>query len=569
VTSSIQARNCPLPLSDYPDDFSACHRRLLSARRISACDLHKSLRKIHDVDLLSDAKHAAQLIYDSIKQHRKIVIVGDYDADGATAMAILLSVLRRLGAYVDTLIPNRVTMGYGLSQAATAAALKKHPELVITVDNGITATASVETLKKAGMQVIITDHHLPGHNLPVADHIVNPNKPNCAFPSKNLAGVGVAFYVVLALRQIYREAQNPQIDNIAIADLLPLVAIGTIADVVSLDMNNRILVEQGLKRIRAGTAPKGILALLDIAQINPKRLSTSDIAFQIAPRLNAAGRIADMQLGVDCLTAHNERLAMDYALELDRLNRERKVIENEARCKAEKIATTLCQHNTASHSLCLFDAKWHEGIIGILASRLKDKYQKSVFIFTQSHQGLKASGRAVKQVSLIAALNQVNANCPELIDNFGGHAKAAGLTLAPEHFECFAKHIETAIAQQLDGVDTSSAILTDGALLTHELSLENAEFIRLLEPWGMDLPEPAFCNEFYINRIREAGKNHAQLELIEQTSGQTFKGIAFDKFSHYHQLEQQRCRIVFQLSVNEWQHKRSLSLVVSHIEKMY
>ncbi len=369
-----------IDLSAYPDDFSPCHRRVLSARQIPAEQLKKSLSQLYPVEQLTDAKPAAVRLYQAIKMQQTIVIVGDYDADGATAMAVLVSVLRHLCATVDTVIPNRISMGYGLSDKAVDEALAKGAQLVITVDNGIAATDSVARLKSHGIDVIITDHHLPPDSLPTADYIINPNRDDCPFPGKSLAGVGVAFYFVLALRQIYREHQQNDLQHYPIADLLPYVAIGTIADVVPLDFNNRILVEQGLKRIRAQRCSAGILALLETAGLSPQYLTATaqyltatDIAFQIAPRLNAAGRIADMQLGVDCLLAsnqrlafdyavaldvlnreRNQRLAFDYAVALDVLNRERKTLENEMQLQADLLLSQPIHHKDDSRSLCLF-----------------------------------------------------------------------------------------------------------------------------------------------------------------------------------------------------------------------
>lgn len=576
--SQLKTSPVLLDIASYPDDFSPCHRRVLAARNISAQQLNKSLSQLHDVSLLREAKSAANRIFQAIQQQEKIVIVGDYDADGATAMAVMVSVLRAVGAKLDTVVPNRVRMGYGLSSAAVQEALQKQAELVITVDNGISANDSVAQLKSAGVSVIITDHHLPPAELPTADFIVNPNHPDCTFPSKNLAGVGVAFYVMLALRQVYREyyaadtaersaAANP-LATYPLADLLPFVAIGTIADVVPLDFNNRVLVEQGLKRLRAGQGTPGLQALFDVAGLDAARLSATEIAFQVAPRLNAAGRIADMQLGVDCLLAANERLAMDYALELDKLNRERKTIENEMKLEADRWLAARADTVADTACLCLFDEDWNEGLIGILAARLKDKYHKTAFVFTRSGELLKASARAAKSVNLVEALNQLHDEAPQLLTNYGGHVKAAGLTLLPENLPVFSEKIAAIIATQLAAVSTDNAIYTDGELLPYELNVENAEFIKTLEPWGQTIPEPLFENTFYIEQIREVGKNHAQMMMIESASGQLFKGIAFDRYATYDHFSKHRCRVAYQLSVNEWRGVKNLSLLVSHVEKM-
>lgn len=541
---------------------------MLSARNIAAEQLTKPLSALFPVTLLRDADTAAKRIYQAIANKEKIVIVGDYDADGATAMAVLVTVLVHAKANIDTVVPNRVRMGYGLSAKAVDEALAKHAQLVITVDNGISAVDSVTRLKSHGVDVIITDHHLPPADLPRADVIVNPNRHDCDFPDAALAGVGVAFYVALALRNVYREHENTMLDDFAIADLLPLVAIGTVADVVTLSFNNRVLVEQGLKRIRAKRCSPGILALIDASGLAAERLSAVDIAFHIAPRLNAAGRIADMQLGVDCLLANNERLAFDYALELDRLNRERKTMENEMKIEAEKLLSKQAPPATRS-SICLFDAAWNEGVIGILAARVKDQHGKTAVIFTRAENGLlKASARASTAVNLINALNQVNRQHPQLLHTYGGHAKAAGLTLAPKHLPTFEKSLENAIAEQLANTPVDDAIYTDGELLPYELNIANAEFLRTLEPWGNGLPEPLFDNAFYLDNIREVGKNHAQMVMIEAQSGQVHKGIAFNHFEEYAPLVQSHCRAAYRLAVNEWRGLRSLSLVVTHLKPL-
>lgn len=569
--SQLKTKPTVIDLSDYPDDFSPCHRRVLSARGIPAEQLKKSLSQLYPVALLTDAKAAAQRLYHAIQTQQKIVIVGDYDADGATAMATLVSVFQHLHARVDSVIPNRVSMGYGLSEKAVCEAMSKGAELVITVDNGIAAVDSVALLKSHGIDVIITDHHLPPAVLPAADFIVNPNRKDCGFPSKSLAGVGVAFYFVLALRQVYRDNGKDNLDNYQLVDLLAYVAIGTIADVVPLDFNNRILVEQGLKRIRTQRCSAGVLALIDASGLSADNLTATDIAFQVAPRLNAAGRIADMSLGVDCLLTDNSRLAFDYAVALDNLNRERKSMENEMRLQADRLLAEQLYTPAASAVICVFDANWNEGLIGILASRLKDRYNKTAFVFTRADSShgdlLKASARAADGVNLLAALNDLNDLQPQLLANYGGHAKAAGLSLTASQLDAFSNGIAKVVARQLADVVPDDAIYTDGELLPYEMNVANAEFLRSLEPWGSHLPEPLFENTFYIDKIREVGKNHAKIALIEERSGLTFAGIAFNQYQFYDNLDKSRCRVAYRLAVNEWRGQRSLSLTVTHIER--
>ncbi|MBS9778113.1 MAG: single-stranded-DNA-specific exonuclease RecJ [Gammaproteobacteria bacterium] len=555
-------------LDDYPEDFSPCHRRVLSARNINPQQLKKSLGELHSVEKLTGAKDAAIRISNAINNHEKIVVVGDYDADGATAMSVIVSVLKHLGADYDCVVPNRVTMGYGLSEEAVKLVVAKKAKLVITVDNGISAVESVAYLNQHSIDVIITDHHMPPSVLPDAQVIVNPNCVGCHFPSKALAGVGVAFYVVLALRQVYREQGNNLLENFSMTNLLAYVAIGTIADVVPLDFNNRILVDQGLKRMRAGHCSAGILALISVSGLSRESLSSVEVAFQLAPRLNAAGRIADMQLGVDCLLAQNDRLATDYAVELDRLNRERKSIENEMKREAARLISEQEYHDSAA-SVCLYDANWNEGLIGILAARIKEKHAKTAFVFTNASQKgvIKGSARSGQGVNLVAALNQLNANNPHLIQNYGGHVKAAGLSLNEKDFTIFSAEIEKVLLQQLDGVVLDNALYTDGELLPYEFSIDNAIFLKNLEPWGQTVPEPIFENVFYIDQIREVGKNHAQLQMIESQSDLSFKGIAFDKFAYYDGFLQQRCQVAFRLSINEWRGQQSISLIVEHMQK--
>ena len=556
-----------IDLEQYPADFSPCHRRVLAARGIACEHIKKSLSQLLDVDLLTNAKNAAQRIYEEIQRGDKIVIVGDYDTDGATAVSVMMSVFRHLGANVDYIVPNRMTMGYGLSEKAVSQVITKGAQLLITVDNGITASDSVDVLIDKNIDVIITDHHIPPKQLPAATFIVNPNCHNCNFPSKALSGVGVAFYMMLALRQVYREHNNHHLNDYSLANLLPLVAIGTIADVVPLDFNNRILVEQGLRRIRAKRCSNGILALISASGLLPDNISTMEIAFQVAPRLNAASRIADMQLGVDCLLATNEMLATDYALELDGLNRERKAIENEMKIDADKLLKST-DKKTEKNCICLYDDSWNEGLIGILASRLKDKYYKTSFVFTCSSLDkslLKASARSSQGVNVIDALNRLNSDFPNILHSFGGHAKVAGLTLNKKNLELFSTEIESILTSQIEKIDSDDSFYTDGELLPYEFSLENALFLKTLEPWGQDIPEPLFENTFRIGQIREVGKNHAQLKMIESSSNIIFKGIAFDKFAHYDSFSNQECRVAYQLSVNEWKAQKNLNLVVKHM----
>lgn len=561
----MQFKEAPqyIDLDDYPADFSPAHKRVLSARKITPEEIRKPLSALLTVNELKGAMKAAELIYQHIQKHNKILVVGDYDADGATATALVYRVLRFVEAEIDFIVPNRFSMGYGLSLAVVDEAIAKSPSLIITVDNGITACDSVARLRQHGIDVIITDHHLPSARLPRANVIVNPNANDCQFPSKALSGVGVAFYLMLALRQIYQQQQDTALSEFNMASLLDLVALGTISDMVPMDYNNRVMVEQGLQRIRKQQCSLGILVLIEVAGIHLDNLNTTDIAYQITPRLNAAGRVSDMGLGIDCLLTQEAHLAMDYALALDELNNERKSIENEMRSEAKIIIENL--QTEQANAYCLFDKTWHEGVIGILASRIKEEYKVPVLVFSEGEDYLKGSARSISGVDIVEVLSALKKQLPDVIVNHGGHAMAAGISIVKDKFNEFQQHFLAEINAQMHNQVVDDIVITDGALLPYEFNIKNAEFLKTLETWGAGLSEPLFCNEFYIETIRMVGINHTKFSLIEKTSNLQLEAIAFNQHETYQHLRPGHYTMSYRLTVNEWQGMKKISLLVSHI----
>lgn len=550
-------------LDDYPQDFSPAHKRVLSARKIAPNEIRKPLTALLTVAEMKGALLAAELIYRHIEKQNKILIAGDYDADGATATALIIRVLRHLGATIDFIVPNRFSMGYGLSAAVVEAVIDKSPQLVVTVDNGITACDSVQRLREQGIDVIISDHHLPLDTLPNANVIVNPNANGCQFPSKAIAGVGVAFYLMLALRQVLQAKADKRLDDFNMASLLDLVALGTISDMVPMDYNNRVMVEQGLRRIRKRQCSLGILALAEVAGVSLATLNTMDVAYQITPRLNAAGRVSDMALGVDCLLTQEANLAMDYALELNDLNNERKAIENEMKSSAKAIIQRI--DNQSASGYCLFDKDWHEGVIGILASRIKEEYKAPAIVFTEGDDYLKGSARSIKGIDIVDVLSEAKKQLPDDIISYGGHAMAAGVNISKSAFANFRSTILSIFATHLEKRVADDTVYTDGALLPYEFNVKNAEFLKTLETWGVGLSEPLFCNEFYLEHSRMVGINHTKFALIEKISNLQLEAIAFNRHDVYQYLKPGHYTISYRLTVNEWQGVKKMSLLVSHI----
>jgi single-stranded-DNA-specific exonuclease len=535
--------------------------RVYAGRRIRTTnELEHDPAKLHSPDLLANTGKAASLLADAIAAKKRLLIVADYDADGATACVVGLRALRAMignsGASVDYLVPDRFKLGYGLSPELVDIAARSKPDLLITVDNGIASVEGVARAAALGIGTLITDHHLPGDTLPAASCIVNPNQPGCGFPSKALAGVGVMFYVMLALRAELRRrnALNREINLGALTDL---VALGTIADVVPLDANNRNLVSQGLKRLRAGRGQHGITALLRAAGRNPAEASSFDFGFIAGPRLNAAGRLADMSLGIECLLADDEARAANCAQQLDRLNRDRKKIESDML----EQAVTFLKNLSSEEQSSFFDPKWHEGVVGILAARLKDRLHRPVVCFARAKDGglLKGSGRSIAGLHLRDCLDLVAKRAPGLIVRFGGHAMAAGLTIAESGYARFGEAFERALEEMLPASARLRVVETDGTLAAAHRTLDVA---RLLEAqiWGQGFPQPLFCDTFAVESQRVVGDKH--LKLVLAKDGRRIEAM---RFGALEPLPAQ-VRAAYRLGVNEFNGLKTVQVNVEHFE---
>ena len=564
----------PRPLPEkLPDlgDLPPLLTRLYAARGVQSADeLDKSLARLIPYQRLKGIDAAVDLLVDALAQRQRILYVGDFDADGATASCVGVLGLRMLGAFhVDYLVPNRFEYGYGLTPEIVAVALKRHPDLLVTVDNGISSVEGVAAAKAAGLKVLVTDHHLPGPELPAADAIVNPNQPGCDFPSKSLAGVGVIFYVLLALRARLRENgwfARAGIREPNLGELLDLVALGSVADVVPLDANNRILVHQGLARTRAGRARPGLKAILEVAGRQASRITSTDLGFILGPRLNAAGRLDDMSLGIECLLCEDEALARDMAAQLDALNQDRKAIEQGMQREALAQLKNLPIEDMP-FGLCLFEPEWHQGVIGILASRLKERYHRPTIAFADAGDGLlKGSARSVPGFHIRDALDAVAARHPGLITKFGGHAMAAGLSLPVEHFGAFAAAFDAETRRQLCEEDLTGRLLSDGQLGIEEFHLELARALRLAGPWGQHFPEPLFHGVFQIVQQRLVGERHLKLVLKSECGALQLDGIAFNiDREQWPNPTVRWAELAYKLDVNEYRGQESVQLMVAHI----
>ena len=535
--------------------------RVMAARGLQTPrELATELDSLIKPESLTHVDRAAKLLADAIDANRRMVIVADYDCDGATACAVGVRGLRAMGAKVDYIVPNRFEYGYGLTPEIVALAVKeKSPDIIITVDNGIASIDGVDEANRRGIPVVVTDHHLPGAALPAAAVIVNPNQPGCGFPSKHLAGVGVMFYTLLALRAELRQrgrfdsASQPRLDH-----LLDLVALGTVADVVKLDSNNRILVAQGLKRIRAGRAHPGIAALFSVAGREVRKASATDLGFTAGPRLNAAGRLADMSLGIECLLTDDNQRAWDIAHQLDAINRERREIE--AGIQEAALASLDNIDPTDKAALTLFDNSWHQGVIGIVASRLKEKFFRPTITFAPAGDGMiRGSGRSIPGFHLRDALDLVYKRHPQLIDKFGGHAMAAGLSLREANFVQFSAAFEQVAREWLTAADLEHVLEHDGSLPIAYFSLE---FISQLEQqvWGQGFPAPVFCDEFQVLSQRILKDKHLKLQL--QRDNRKFDAIWFN---HADGLPE-RVVAAYKLDANDYNGRTTVQLMVEFAE---
>ncbi len=570
TTSRIVRRTIPAQTS-LPESLHPVLRRVYAAR--GACDaaaLDFSLQGLLRTDELRGMPAAVALLEAALRDDQRIVFVADFDADGATSCALGIRALRGCGArQLDYVVPNRFEYGYGLTPPIVDLVQAKGADLLITVDNGISSLEGVLAAKACGMKVLITDHHLPGASLPNADAIVNPNVPGDKFGSKALAGVGVIFYVMLALRAQLRRTDWFSVQGLGepnLAALLDLVALGTVADVVPLDANNRRLVAQGIARIRGGHCQAGIAAILRVAGRDPARLLASDLGYAIGPRLNAAGRMADMSLGIECLLSDDPVLCLAFANQLDALNQERRTLEREMKNQAlDQVLQDLPPGGELPHGICLFDPTWHQGIVGVVAGRVKEIYHRPVIAFAAAGEDeLKGSARSIPGVHIRDVLDTVAARYPGLLSRFGGHAMAAGLSLPRAELARFSAAFEAVIAAQVDPAALTACVATDGELLPAEMTLELALLLSTAAPWGQAFPEPMFDAEFEIRQRRVVGADHLKLQLARGKLN--FPAIAFNAAEAPWANEALHIRAAFRLSVNEYQGRESLQLVIEHAE---
>ncbi len=559
----------------WPETLHPRLQAIYAARGVqSPLDLDRGLKSMLRPQQLKGLEAGVALLVEAIEERRSLLIVGDFDADGATSSALGMLALRDMGAAeVDYLVPNRFDFGYGLTPEIVEVAKARKPDMIITVDNGIASIEGVEAAKAAGIKVLVTDHHLPGKTLPAADAIVNPNQPGCEFPSKNLAGVGVIFYLMSALRSALRDRQWFQRQAITepnMGSYLDLVALGTVADVVPLDYNNRIFVHQGLQRIRSGHARPGILALLEVAGKARHRLVASDLGFTVGPRLNAAGRLDDMSLGIECLLCESSDLAREMAIELDDLNKDRRAIEAGMQQEALKSLEGISlEDDQLPWGVCLYDAQWHQGVIGILASRIKERFHRPVIAFADANEEeIKGSARSIPGLHIRDALDAVASAHPGLLTKFGGHAMAAGMSLKKADYPRFAKAFDEVVRVSLREEDLQAEILSDGDLTADELSLPLAYTLREAGPWGQHFPEPIFDGEFYVVQQRIVGEKHLKLVLSLDAGHQhIIDAIAFNVDLEVWPNESiKRVQLAYRLDVNEFRGRESLQLMVQHIE---
>ena len=567
--------------ADFSSDLHPLLRRVFVTRgALSSADVDLSMSSLLSPSQLMGIDGAVNLIVSAMETSSRILIVGDFDADGATSCALAIRAFEAMGhSDVRFIVPNRFEYGYGLTPEIVDLAKPQNPSLIITVDNGISSVEGVAAARAAGIDVLVTDHHLPGEQLPDANVIVNPNQRGCEFPSKALAGVGVIFYVMSAVRKALREKQwfNDTRKEPNMADFLDLVALGTVADVVPLDKNNRILVEQGLRRIRVGKCSAGVRALIEVSGRSAAKLVATDMGFALGPRLNAAGRLDDISIGIACLLTDDAMLAQDIATELDSMNRDRRQIEQGMQLQAEAALNRLEQDDGAPLpiGMCLFNEEWHQGVVGILASRIKDRHQRPVICFALANDSdgcseLKGSARSIKGFHIRDALDAVAARHPGLIDKFGGHAMAAGLSLKKSKFAEFSVAFNEEASRLLTEDDLQSRILSDGELAAEEISLDNALLINYATPWGQLFPEPIFDNEFLLVQQRIVGSKHLKLVLgIDDGSGQIVDAIAFNIDTEIWPDEAtNKVKVAYRLDVNRYRGRESVQLMIEHIEKV-
>ena len=569
----IRQREVP-PGDDLDENLTPLLNRIYRAREITSKDeLDYGLKYLPSPLAMKGMESAVSLLAEHLIADHKILIIGDFDADGATSTSIMIKGLRAMGAkQLSFLIPDRFKFGYGLTPEIVEVAAQQNPDLIITVDNGIASIDGVATAKAKGIRVLVTDHHLAGDELPEADAIINPNQPGDEFPSKNIAGVGVAFYLLLALRSRLREDNwfsEQQLAEPNLAELLDLVALGTVADVVPLDHVNRILVKQGLARINSGQACPGNLALVDVANRKPGNLAAADLGFSVAPRLNAAGRIENMSIGIECLLADNSETAHELAVRLDSINLERRSIEADMKQQAlqdlKKI--NLSADNDLPIGLCIFDQNWHQGVIGILAARIKERFYRPVIAFAPAGdemEGLKGSARSIPGLHIRDVLDAVATRHPGLITKFGGHAMAAGLSLPTDSYETFSQAFNEEVERQLGDMALEKVLMTDGELAADDLDINTAISLRQAGPWGQHFPEPLFEGEFDVIERRIVGKHHLKMQL--SCGAIPVDAIMFNIREGDEVMARGKVHVVYKLDVNEFRGRQSVQMMVEHMQ---
>lgn len=559
--------------AELPADLPPLLRRLYASRGVrSARELERSVKGMLPWQQLSGIDNAVEILYNAFREGTRIIVVGDFDADGATSTALSVLGMRALGCdNISYLVPNRFEDGYGLSPEVVDQAKARGAQLIVTVDNGISSHAGVAHAKTLGIPVIVTDHHLPGDTLPDAEAIINPNLRDCEFPSKSLAGVGVAFYLMLALRTFLRDKGWFDERNIAppnLTELLDLVALGTVADVVPLDANNRILTWQGLSRIRAGKCRPGIKALLEISNRDPQQLAASDLGFALGPRLNAAGRLDDMSVGVALLLCDNLGEARVLASELDALNQTRKEIEQGMQAEALILCEKLERSSeTLPGGLAMYHPEWHQGVVGILASRIKERFHRPVIAFAPAGDGtLKGSGRSIQGLHMRDALERLDTLYPDLMIKFGGHAMAAGLSLEEHKFEQFQQRFGELVTEWLDPALLQGEVISDGPLSAAEMSMEVAQLLRDAGPWGQMFPEPLFDGRFRLLQQRLVGERHLKVMVEPVGGGPLLDGIAFNiDTTCWPDNGVREVELAYKLDINEFRGNRSLQIIIDDI----
>jgi single-stranded-DNA-specific exonuclease len=561
--------------SEFSADVHPLLKSLLLKRGISSNQqIQHELSQLADPFLMKGMQLAVERLWAALQLQQKIIIVGDFDADGATSSALAILGLKELGfANVNFVVPNRFEYGYGLSEAIVEELAWQKPELIITVDNGISSIAGVDKANALGVDVIVTDHHLPGQQMPAALAIINPNQNGCLFPGKALAGVGVFFHLLIALRKFLREQEWFARQGRAepnLANYLDIVALGTVADVVPMDFYNRILVAQGIKRIRAGMMRPGIRQLLQVAEKDYRYLSSVDLGFALAPRLNAAGRLDDMTQGIMLLTTASEDLAFELAKTLDDFNRDRRIIEQQMQIEAMQIVDSIMQDiEEIPRGFCLYHPDWHQGVVGLVASRIKEKFHRPVIAFANADNGeLKGSGRSIKGIHLRDLLDDIATSNPSLLDKFGGHAMAAGLSLAASSFDDFQKAYIAALGRIEDTALFEAMIESDGAVEAKDMNLFTAQLLRDSMPWGQQFPEPVFDGTFYVKSRRALGEKHLKLQLSYESDNKALiEAILFNTDANQW-MEQplKKVFVVYKLAVNHYRSEQSLQLMIQTMQ---